>query len=358
MSNSSKIWVGGAVFIILIIAVCAVIVRFSSRGDLQVLFGFAGDVELKKITEMDIGADTELQITAYSEDIYFYESDSSKLVIKEYYWSDSNKMLGNITQSDNKVSFTANKINNIVLFGFHIENEKIEVYLPEGYVSVIDASVRSGGIHSDLAYTGDKVSLLANSGEVTWDMITAETILLEVTSGEIDVEAMDGGVTAMATSGEIRLGKVAGSLDIRVNSGNIEADEITGDITAEVSSGNIEVRKVEGFVKADSMSGNIRLFEITGGADVSASSGNINLTLTEIKDNVDVRVNSGNITIDIPENSEFTFQADTNSGDIKTSFDDNHGFDINENSVEGVMGNNPQYIIKAKTTSGNIRVNA
>lgn len=358
MSNSSKIWTGVAIFIVMTVIVCAAIVRFSPEGsDMMVTFGFAGNAKLRRTTELDIGTNTELKITAHSENVYFYESDSSQLVIKEYYRSDSNKMLADISQTENKVIFEGNRVNHIILFGFVSDSEKIEVYLPENYVVKLDTEVSSGRILSDLAYTGNSVSLAANSGGISWDRITAEKISLKVSSGGIDMAELDGEITAKANSGNITLGKVQGPLDVRVTSGKIVVDEVSGDLTTEANSGNISVSRSEGFIRAHATSGKITLQEVKGGVDVSASSGNVNLELVEIKDNVDVRVKSGSINIEIPDDSEFTFQADTNSGSIRTDFDDSLSFDRKGDSAEGTVGSNPQYKITAKASSGSIRVN-
>ncbi len=112
MSNSSKIWIGGVVFIVLTIVISAIIVRFSSGGDVPISFGFAVNTELRRTSELTIGADAKLEIAARSEDVIFYENDGSLLVIKEYYRSDSTKKLGDITQTDNKISFVASKVVN------------------------------------------------------------------------------------------------------------------------------------------------------------------------------------------------------------------------------------------------------
>ncbi len=317
MNSNKGIWIGAVVFIIVLAVLCACIILVSPSESGSFAIG-GGSAVLRNTAELDVAEGTDLELTAYSDNIYFFESDNNQLVIKEYYKVNNKKVL--ITQTDGKVILQGTKKTTISLFGWWGNDDRIEIYLPSGYVSKIQAIVSSGNIRSELEFAGSDFSLEAKSGNLVWNSIQAETIQLKTSSGNIIVES------------------------------------VTGEVTAKANSGNVTIDRAVGFVNAGTSSGNVKVLGVSGGAEIHISSGNAHLEMTELKDNLNVYTTSGNIKVQIPGGSEFTFRADTNSGNIDTAFDENLSYNKRGNSASGTVGSNPQYEIVTTASSGNIKV--
>ncbi len=319
MKNNKGIWIGAVVFILVMAVLCACIVLLTPSGAGSYMM-IGGSAALRNTTELEVAEGTELELTTYSDNIYFYESNNNQLVIKEYYKIDNKNVLAEITRTDNKVIVQGTKKTTLSLFGWFGDGDRIEIYLPAGYISKIQTSVSSGNIRSELAYAGKEFSLEAKSGNITWNSIQAETIQLKTSSG------------------------------------NIRVEYAAGETTAKANSGNITIERADGFVTAGASSGNVKVLEAIGGADINISSGNAHLEVIELKNNINVSTSSGNIKIQVPSDSEFTFRADTNSGNIDTTFDEKLSYNKRGNSATGTVGGNPEYEIVAKASSGNVKV--
>lgn len=358
---NKKIWIGTAVFIVVLSVVIACILLFGSNVfDFPGISIGGGMAELRNVTELTLEEDTDLELISYGDSIYFYEGSSEQLVIKEYYRTKRHP-LAEIGQTGNRVTVSGEKRNEWTLFGWSLdEGDRIEVYMPEGgknSVETIAASVSSGKIRLKQLFEGKEITLKSKSGSISCEReVRAENIRLDASSGSIKTESLTGTVAANVRSGSIHIGRVRGTAEVTGSSGNIKMMDMEGDLTASVTSGSIHVDGIKGFVTAESNSGSVKVLGLSGGAKVISSSGSIRVEAEELSDDMHAQVTSGSIQIQIPPDSGFQFQAEVTSGGIHTDFDNHLQYDKDKRKAEGVIGENPQYEIRTKASSGSIWV--
>ncbi|MCL2718561.1 MAG: DUF4097 domain-containing protein [Lachnospiraceae bacterium] len=277
-----------------------------------------GNASLRHTTNLSIDEKTALDITVSSDNIYFLQSDSNELIVKEYYGNSARK--ADIRQSGQTVTIRSEQHINLFSFGFGMISDRIEIYLPKNYAGNINAKASSGNIKSELVFVGDRLSFEANSGTINLNSLTA------------------------------------GKVNLRASSGSIKINEINGNSTVKANSGSITIDRIGGLADIDASSGTIRVDNISGGINAKANSGAIRIGITELKGDVSATTSSGSINLDLPSDSSFRFSADTSSGSIRTDFEGSLSFNSRGNSANGVVGSEPVYTVALKANSGGVRV--
>lgn len=166
------------------------------------------------------------------------------------------------------------------------------------------------------------VDLQTSSGDVVIADINGE-IQLSTASGNIDATNLTQGLAASTQSGDVSLDVIAGMLDISTASGNVELDsgQIT-DARVKTVSGEIELEGVSNDLVLESISGNITVQDAQNGRlNIQNTSGNIEFT-GSLADAEQHTINSvsGNVELRLPEDTGFSLQADTLTGDIDNEF--------------------------------------
>lgn len=313
MNNNSKVWLAMAIFLGIIVILSIFMILFMPRGRFYI---GGGDANLRHSVNIKIHEKTQIDLTAYSERIFYLKNDSDELIIKEYYRSKTKK--ADINVSEQAVRIRCDQDVNLLVFGnIH---DRIEIYLPQNYRGNLSASVSSGDIRSELHFTAERLSFEANSGALSLGHLNADSIHLRASSGSIRVAGINGEAT------------------VKANSGSISIDRLTG------------------FADVDASSGSIRVNDITGGITAKANSGTIRIGILELSGDVNAAVSSGSINIDLPTDSGFKFSANTSSGSIRTDFDSSLSFNERRNNASGTVGDNASYTVTAKANSGSIRV--
>jgi len=315
MKLKSKLGLALAIFIAVIIALCVFMILFMPRERFHI--GFYGFAKLRHTTNLNIDNKTTLDITAYSDSLYFQRSSSDELVIKEYYASSTKK--ASIQNDGQTVTFRGEQHINMMVFG--AINEKIVVYLPKNFSGNIRVSLSSGTIKSDLDFVAENLSFEATSGTINLRKLTADNI------------------------------------NVRASSGSIKLDEVIGNAIVKVNSGTIRINGLVGLAEVDASSGGINVTDIRGGISARASSGTIKLEVSELLADINASTTSGSVNIRLPMNSAFNFSAETTSGTIRTNFDKNLSINSRKNNANGTVGSNPVHNVTARASSGSVRVN-
>jgi hypothetical protein len=140
------------------------------------------------------------------------------------------------------------------------------------------------------------------------------------------------------------------------SSGNITVHS-EGTVDVSVSSGDIEVTDIDGGVKAKTSSGNVTLVDIGGPVVVSVTSGDITGRNLHGATS-DIRSTSGNVTLDLPGTGDVTAHA--TSGDINVTVPDGtcrvHA-DAASGDTEVKVAGGTAHLLDVTTGSGNITVN-
>lgn len=214
------------------------------------------------------------------------------------------------------------------------------------------------------------------SGELTVEMILGNA-QLGTTSGDMNVREIQGETSAESSSGNIVVMLITGDSLIKTVSGDIKVQQTDGDLQAMTSSGCVQIlggsgdrivstasgdivaEGTEGAFQAETQSGDVRIIFEKGEGNIQTTSGEIQLGLEKLSGDLSINSASGNVNISLPEDNGFVFAADTNSGNIKTFFDNELSFTSREDHAQGVHGSDtPENQIKIKTISGDIKISS
>lgn len=157
-------------------------------------------------------------------------------------------------------------------------------------------------------------------------------VKVKTASADIEVSGHLVGLDVNSVSGDVRArGEVADQAKLKTVSGDVELERVDGDLTAQTVSGDVRVRAVAGSADAKSVSGDIRLEALTAG-DVSFSSV------------------SGDVEIGIAQGSLLDVDAGSTSGDLSSEVA------LASEEPEGEDGAAPTVVLRGRTVSGDVRV--
>ena len=199
----------------------------------------------------------------------------------------------------------------------------------------------------------ERADIEATSGELNIPELTAGTLALRVTSGDITAAAAAQTVTAASTSGNIGL-KLSGkteSVKVSVTSGNVRVEaEDAGAVSAAATSGDIDLSALK-----------------AAQTDVSATTGRVTVDIAEAQrvhadvtagdvriglgafDTLDVSATAGNVRLKLPDSPGFTARLSTTSGTVENSMPLSH------KDGSYVLGDGSGSVT-VRTTSGGIRL--
>ncbi len=367
-----------AVFGVIAVGLILLMVSVISSGGRSFSIHTFSDADLVKTTNLSIEGISSLSLEYSSDDIFFYESDTDELILKEYMNIEpEEEVLTKIRQTSSEIRLVGGERNK---FRWGIQNYKgyVELYLPADYHGSISASTSSGNIESELVLRLSELNASCTSGDICLNEVYAEDIrsssssgniqfniaegnrTFVSTSGDIEVKGGNGDSEASSTSGNITIENGSGALRASASSGDITIEAIDGEKVIETTSGVIRMYDCSGYTSATASSGDIEIQELTSAGDFESTSGNIDVSFTKDMsangENIEANASSGNISLELPSGLSFEFNARTSSGDIDTFFDDSLSFQKDGDHADGTIGSVPDFDMELSTTSGNITV--
>ncbi|MDF2904870.1 MAG: hypothetical protein K0R34_191 [Herbinix sp.] len=367
-----------AVFGVIALGLIILMVSVIGSGGISVSSSYSiAGVELVNTSNISMEGVSSLSLDYSSDDIYFFESDTQELILKEYMnFSPDEDELTQIKQSGSELRLRSGRIRHNWFFNHY--SGYVEVYLPANYQGNISSITSSGNIVSDAALNLSDFAASSSSGDIRFNEVTASEVSASSTSGNIEfdiavgnrsfssssgdirIKGGNGDTTASSTSGNIIISKSAGKLTADASSGNITIAGAIGDKEIETTSGEIELSGCIGYVKASASSGDIIISDQGGAGTFESTSGNIRISFTDelstSKEDIEASASSGNVELRLPSGLNFDFVAKTSSGDIDTSFDDSLSYKKDGDYASGTIGANPDFSIEIGTSSGNITV--
>lgn len=169
-----------------------------------------------------------------------------------------------------------------------------------------------GSLHKDLTLTVpetlafENVTIRAASAEIDAAGLTAGTLSVSTASGDITVSGAAGSVELNSASGNIQLTPKDKASEVRIDtaSGKIDADLGAADRAYfESASGKIKLKAAS----VDSLA-------------VKATSGAVLCELEAVPSECRLHAVSGEVTLILPEESDFTADISTVSGDFESDF--------------------------------------
>lgn len=331
-----------------------------------------------------------------SNDIFLYESDDDKLLVKEYSGFElAENEISTVEVNGNSLEVKGKKRNVRVMSFGNIDNYT-QLWIPSSYSGSIKLETSSGEIISQFepklkkefaasstsgdikipSVSADKSDIASISGLIQIDTINANSnINIGTSSGDIRLQQIAGEVNIASISGEIKAAVISGNAQLSTTSGDIAIQRIDGDTETSTTSGEVKILEGKGSREISSSSGDITiqgadgsfnlstisgeiLFQAQAGmGEIETSSGDIRIELSELTGSINLDSISGDVNIKLPESSSFDFEANTTSGDINTFFDDNLSFSKRGNNAVGAYGAEADgKKVDIETTSGDIRV--
>lgn len=324
-------------FAVLFVAALGIMFYIIYNGGMSYA-NLGGKMNLENTLTFDMSKVEEVAIKYSSEDVVFYIGDTQELVLKEYMsYKPKERDFSTGYVEDGKVVIEGKK-NHFSLFHFGTKSSQEEIYLPKSYAGSVTVSTASGNIKSD-------------------EVLNLSLFFADTASGDIRMnEIYASSIHAGTASGNINMNLAEGSRDLSTASGNITVLGGAGDTEADTASGNIKLENAQGILELGCASGDIKVMGAAGGGEFETASGNVSLQFDEITASIDAQSTSGNVKLQMPQNTAFTLEAATTSGNINTFFDDQLQYNKKGNKASGALNGASDLVISLETTSGNIKV--
>ncbi|SNT04444.1 Putative adhesin [Anaerovirgula multivorans] len=264
----------------------------------------------------DTGDFESLRLDYDADDIHVLESDSAKVILKEYMNEDKKSYYARTSTQNGELLITEGDRPRRSSFESYIE-----IYIPQDYTDSLSLHSTSGTINLGIA--------LNLSGDFSVD----------TTSGVIEVSNTKAS-TVKATS-------TKGSLSFK----NIDADEINIKTTNATTSMN----QINGAINYQSKGGKLTASGLSGSGSFNASGeGSIDISFDDVTSDISAYAKNGTLMVTLPSGLDFKFSATTKEGSIDTSFADQLA--ITDNTAAGTIGASPEIAVELETRNGDIKV--
>ncbi len=151
--------------------------------------------------------------------------------------------------------------------------------------------------------------------------------------GKIEIEGIEGSVTARTSGGGLYFREIAGPINGRTSGGRIEIDSAAGPVVVKTSGGGIQARDIENDIKADTSGGRIVIARVRGIVDADTSGGSI--TIDEAEDAVRARTSGGSITATLISQPSGECNLRTSGGSITVNMTPEVSMDVDAHASGG-----------------------
>jgi len=224
--------------------------------------------------------------------------------------------------------------------------------------------IRGGGsgteAHADLRILvppGKQVAVYLAVGRMTATNVTGD-LTLDVSAADVTASGIRGALVVDAGSGDVRVSDVTGSLNLDTGSGNVTASGIQGDeILLDTGSGDVTLDRAEvRLLNIDTGSGNADATAVKAqDLSISTGSGNVTLVLLAGGGSISIDTGSGEVVATLPADYGADVLLDTGSGEIDLGSIPVTVRRIEENHVEGRIGDG-RGRLQIETGSGGVRL--
>lgn len=236
----------------------------------------------------------ELRVIQYSnkeleeKELFYVSTNENELTIYE-------------TKKDMKFSFNL----------FDMRRMAYDIYIPKNYEGSIYVESVSGDIFIDKEVNLKNVEIKTTSGDITFNsIISADKLKVSTVSGDIQLNNINSNELILeSTSGDINVGKTTNHIEVKTVSGDITVNGASGKVSIESTSGDISghdfnikeksnAKSVSGDIKISlNRDTNCKINTKTTSGDVKLPNG-INVLGTEPYVDFDLKTTSGDIHVD------------------------------------------------------------
>lgn len=277
-----------------------------------------GDVErkaenIRKEEKINLAQIDSVKLNFKISDVNVMVTDEEELRIVQY----SNKELEEkelfyVTTNGNELTVYETKKD--VKFSFNLFNMRrmaYDIYIPKNYEGSIYIESVSGDIFIDKEVKLKDVEIKSTSGDITFNSaVSANKLNLKTVSGDIKLDNVNSNELILeSTSGDINVGRTTNYIEVKTVSGDITINGATGKISVESTSGDISghdfnireksnVKTVSGDIKISlNKDSNCKINTKTTSGDIKLPNG-VNVIGNEPYADFDLKTTSGDIHVD------------------------------------------------------------
>jgi hypothetical protein len=158
---------------------------------------------------------------------------------------------------------------------------------------------------------------------------------------DLKVTTASADTTIVGSLHTVQINSVSGDVHVR--------GEIAGDASIKAVSGDAQLDAVGGKLSAQTVSGDVRVGPVAGSAETKTVSGDIHLETVRAGD-VRFTSVSGDVEIGIAQGSAVDVDAGSTSGDLSSEVP------LASEPVPGETGDGPTVVLRGRTVSGDVRI--
>ncbi|MDW8233644.1 MAG: DUF4097 family beta strand repeat-containing protein [Roseiflexaceae bacterium] len=228
--------------------------------------------------------------------------------------------------------------------GFRIQAQRVG--WPMGKV---DVAVRADG---DTVKVSHRASCWPFCGEIRYQINAPAAADVRVTevSGNVQIGALDSGITVNTTSGDVHLGGIGGSLAVNTVSGDVTLRGRVSNASIRTVSGAIRLSDIDGSLAVTTISGAITMHNVAGDTvRLQTTSGKVHAD-GALFGHLEIASVSGDVDIRLPPWAGFRLFIKTVSGDIEAP-----GIKGAPREWRATIGDGA-HVLNIATTSGDVRI--
>lgn len=274
----------------------------------------------ERTQEVDLSGIREICLDYGSVDLHFSREGGSQMVLTEIFSGDpKEENFARIQRDEDSGRVTVTKGKDYGAFWFFSFGSGIsraEITLPEEYAG--------------------KLTVVTGSGNVEADSLSCSSLSLTAGSGDIRLDQLDAALTVHTGSGNLQTCGCRGSLEFETGSGDVQAENQEGAVRGSTGSGDVELPGGSGSRAVKTGSGDV-LLDCGGEA-------------------IQVETSSGDVHIRNLADASFSLETETGSGDLEGAVFRELGADEDAKRFQGVYGASPEFQIRLRTGSGDMRL--
>ncbi len=247
-------------------------------------------------------SDVNVMITD-EEELRIVQYSNKELEEKELFYASTNGNELTVYESKKDMKFSFNL--------FNMRRMAYDIYIPKNYKGSIFIESVSGDIFIDKELELNNLEIKNTSGDITLSRaINADKLRIKTVSGDIKLDNVTSNELILeSTSGDINVGKTTNYIEIKTVSGEISVNGANGKISIESTSGDIsghdfnikeksEAKTVSGDIKISlNKDTNCKINTKTTSGDIKLPNG-VNVIGTEPYADFDLKTTSGDIHVD------------------------------------------------------------
>jgi hypothetical protein len=325
------------------------------------------DLPLVNTQTVNLEGVDNLSLSYGPDDLVVRKSDSNDLIIREYMERDRPRYYANITRSGDTAQIRRGRRPLLPW----LRRSRAEIYLPPSFRGNLRIVNTSGKFLAETDILDCKtIDISVDSGQMFLSRLSAGTVSIRVSSGDLDMRGVEGSSFISVSSGKLQAGELTGPEHrLKISSGRVRIGLLqgggTGGSAIETSSGSIVVEKARGRMEAHTSSGSVTIGDFSGEGSFGTNSGRINLALGELAGDLRVTLSSGAAELNLPAGIPFVLDAVTRSGRVLIKEGGGEVLRVSGNSTvlrpfgppPETAGAPPARTIQARLNSGTVVIN-